>query len=951
MYKSNTLLTCSFFFFIQMLQAQISFTNRNDLLTTSDFHSGVAMGVTDMNRDGKDDIVRMNQGYQLVLEFQNQVDQVFTTLDVGNVDNDSQWSMCVADVDNNGYNDVLAGGAYDNVKIALSNVDGTNYTTTFLPSSTIFTQGSNFVDINNDGHLDVFTCHDDAESRIWGNDGMGNLVMQDDWIDMATTPTSENGGNYGSIWTDFDNDGDLDLYIAKCRSGVTDPTDPERINALFVNDGNGNFTEEAEAFGLKIGWQSWTSDFQDVNNDGHLDCFITNHDHASQLMINDGTGHFVEAENTGINVVGQPVQGVMRDFDNDGFVDILVAGTNQHLFRNNGNLTFTEVSGIFDTNDLESFALGDLNSDGFVDVYGGYAGLYTSPSDIDDVLWMNNGNNNNHLTVNLEGVVSNRSAIGARIEIFGEWGIQVREVRSGESYGIMNSMIQYFGLGTATAVDSVRVKWPSGLVQVETSVSINSTLQLLEGGCVAATPDLEVVGETIFCNGESITINAPAGYESYLWSTGETTPTIQVESQGSFAVTVTNAAGCFGFSNSVVTVVDPPLSPMIEAQDVLSFCEGKSVTLMETANPQATNIVWSNGAAGSSIEVTESGTYSATVSGLCSDFVSSSITVEVWDAGTLPMVTGDTVAVGTPAELTAVGTDLRWYEEATGGTPLAAGNNFMTSPILVSDTFFVENVNVIEPFEIATGGMENFSGTNAYSGDQNANNQIVFDASRAFRLDSVKVYTDLAGARKVLVMNEAFQELNSVIVEIPEGESVIHLGLDIPAGTNLFLTTDAMTNFDSLGMLGPRLQRSNSNVTYPYELSDVVSLKRSNFGTQWYYYFFDWKITIPEIGCASERVPVIALLETDVVATIDFGKSEAVNVFPNPSDGEVTLELKFERRESVQLRITDMTGKLVLENEISGDKMNLDLEDFVKGVYAVQVIHGGDVYVGKVVLR
>ncbi|MDG2418183.1 MAG: FG-GAP-like repeat-containing protein, partial [Saprospiraceae bacterium] len=581
MKKNYVFLPLLFSFFFQTIQAQISFTNSNSILSNANFHSGVAIAVTDMNNDGKDDIVRMNQGYDLTIEYQNQTDEIFTTFNVGNIDNGSQWSMCVADVNNDGFNEVLAGGAYDEVKLAMASGDGASYTTTYLPGPGMFVQGSNFADINNDGFLDVFACHDDAESRIWGNDGMGNLLPQDDWIDMNYDPNSDNSGNYGSVWTDFDNDGDIDLYIAKCRQGVTDPTDPRRINQLYVNDGNGNYSEMGEEYGLAIGWQSWTADFQDVNNDGWMDCFVTNHDHESQLMINDGTGHFIEATNTGIEVDGLPIQGVMRDFDNDGYVDIIVSGSTQHLFKNNGDLTFTEEIGLFDGNEMESYALGDLNNDGFVDVYAGYASIYTSPSSIDDVVWLNDGNSNNHLSVQLQGVISNRNAVGARIEVYGPWGVQVRDVRSGESYGIMNSMIQYFGLGTASEIDSVVVNWPSGIKQTETGVNVNSTLKLIEGGCIADAPILDVIGSTLFCTGESITINAPAGYASYEWSTGATTPSINVTTQGNFSVTVTDVSGCFGFSSNITPIVDPVLTPEIIAEGDVIFCDGETVVLSE----------------------------------------------------------------------------------------------------------------------------------------------------------------------------------------------------------------------------------------------------------------------------------------------------------------------------------------------------------------------------------
>ena len=937
-------------FLFQSVDAQISFTNRNDLLSNADFHSGVAIAVTDMNNDGKDDIIRMNQGNDVKIEYQNQSETAFTTFDVGIMNGGSQWSMCIADVDNNGFNEIFAGGSYDEVKVAMSNGDGTSYTITYLPGPGIFVQGSNFADINNDGFVDAFACHDDGESRIWGNNGMGNLLEHDDWIDMATVPFSDGSGNYGSIWTDFDNDGDIDLYIAKCRQGVTDDTDPRRINVLFVNDGEGNYTEQAGEYGLKIGWQSWTADFQDVNNDGFLDCFVTNHDHASQLLVNDGTGHFTEVANTGINISGTPIQGVMRDFDNDGFVDILVAGGSQHLFKNNGDLTFTEVTGIFDNNDMESYALGDLNNDGFVDIYAGYAGIYTTPSNIDDVLWMNGGNDNNHLAVALQGVISNRNALGARIEIYGDWGIQVREVRSGESYGIMNSMIQYFGLGTATEVDSVIVKWPSGIKQTEYDVNINSTLQLIEGGCLAAAPDLEVVGETTFCTGESITINAPAGYTNYEWSTGETTSSITVTTQGNFVVTVTDGDGCFGFSSNVATIVDPVLNPEIEADGNLVICEGASVLLSEIGAPNAQNYLWSTGATTSSIMATESGNYSVEVTGVCNDYLSNTITVEVHDTPDVPVAIGDTIFAEGTAELTAMGSDLAWYIAASGGLPIGFGTT-LTTPNLTfvgSTTFYVEDRNILVEGITGSVGMENHAGS-PYSGTD-VSNQLIFNALQPFTLDSVKVYTDITAERRILLMDQNGTELASALVNISEGESFINLGFEVPEGENLYLTTDFEINFDNIGQAGPRLQRSSENVNYPYVIADYVSINNSNYGTAWYYYFYDWKISTPTQLCSSERTPVIALLDPNL-PTVDFGKTNDVKVFPNPSKGDMTLELNFEITEQVQLRMTDLTGKVIFEKNTQNPLTLLDLNDFPKGVYMLQVIHAEHVFSGKIVLQ
>ena len=946
--KKIYFLLFTLFFLGQNLFAQISFTNRNDLLTNSDFHSGVAIGVCDMNGDGLDDIARMDEGHLLTFEYQNAQGSMFTTYEHGPVSGGSEWSMCIADVDNNGFNDVITGGAYNDVKLIQANNDGSSYSLSELPGTSLFVQGSNFADINNDGMIDYFACHDDAESRIWGNDGTGVLVEQNDWIDMATNPISDNSGNYGSVWTDFDNDGDIDLYIAKCRQGVTDPTDPRRINALFVNDGDGNYTEMADEYGLKIGWQSWTADFQDVNNDGHLDCFITNHDYQAQLLINDGTGHYNDVSATaGINVGGTPIQGVMRDFDNDGWVDILVAGGSQHLFLNNGDTTFTEVTGLFDNNDMESYALGDLNNDGFVDIYAGYAFIYTNPSNIDDVLWMNDGNTNNYLAVSTTGTISNRNGIGARIEIYGDWGIQIREVRSGESYGIMNSMHQYFGLGTSTTVDSLIVRWPSGLIDVHYDIDINEKLALIEGGCLGPNVAIEALGPTTFCTGESVVLSAPGGFATYLWSTGATTPTIEVTGQGNYSVTITNADGCFSFAQGVSTIVDPELEPLIVESGNLIICGGESVLLSEVNASDALSYTWSNGSTEPSIEVTESGIYSVIAQGLCGDYNSNEIEVQV--VAPSPIGIGDTIFAPGTAELYAEGNNPVWYTELVGGDSIGIGNNFTTPVINETTIYFVEDRDLIEGLDEAVG-KEEHTGGSQYSGNQNSNNLLLFDVFESFVLKSVKVYTDLPGLRKLILIDDNQQVLAEQVIDVEVGENVIELNMEIPVGNNLAFTTEEDHNWNNLGIGGPRLQRSAQGVDYPYLIDNIVSINSSNFGDSYYYYFYDWQIESEDISCVSDRVPVEALLDPSLSAN-DFNQTGEVRLFPNPSNGKVNLEISFEAQNELTIQVIDLTGKVLLENQtLAVDMVGLDLTHLPKGLYMVKVIDGEQIYSGRVVL-
>lgn len=464
----------------------ISFSNGSSALTTVNFYSGVPMGVADMNGDWLDDIVRLNGTDDLYINYQQSLGG-FTESTFNQVGSGNHWSMCIADVDENGYNDIFAGGAYGGLSLMTANGTGTTYSHSNLPQGNIFLQGSNFADIDNDGNIDIFACHDDAESQKYTGDGAGGFSNTPSLLNTATVPSSDNSGNYASIWTDYDHDGDLDMYLSKCRQGAGNPGDPRRINQLFQNDGRGNYTEVAYQASIKDSGQSWLTDFADIDNDGDMDAYVVNHDQDSRLYENNGNGTFTDISAAAglsnvINFTG--IQAFFRDFNNDGFVDLFVTGNSHKMFINNGNKTFTEDGNGFvnGTKFIESCAIGDLNHDGFLDVYGGYANIFNGPSNTPDRLWINDGTpGNNYFVVNPVGTVSNVNGIGAWIEIYGAWGTMVREVRSGEGYGVMNSFSQHFGIGTASTIDSCYVYWPSGIVDRVVTPTHNTFLTIVEG--------------------------------------------------------------------------------------------------------------------------------------------------------------------------------------------------------------------------------------------------------------------------------------------------------------------------------------------------------------------------------------------------------------------------------------------------------------------------------------
>ena len=619
------------------LLAQATFTSRPDLLPYST-HSGNCMAVTDMNGDGRDDIAVLDNSNFLKVLYQN-VDGKFAGFDAGSMGTDQQWGMAVADMDNDGQKDAFSGGFYD----------GQHYLRTMGPGpaaegsveyAEMFMQCTSSGDINNDGWLDVLGCDDNGAPSIWINDGQGNLDVNA-YMDFTTVPASDMSGNYGSCFTDFDNDGDLDLHIAKCRQGVNDPNDPRRWNRLFVNDGSGQYTDQAAAYGAQDQEQTWATDFGDFDNDGDLDMVSIEHSTGTQLFANDGTGHYTNVTTgSGLGVAVFPLQCLMRDLDNDGFLDVLIAGGSEFFFKGHGDGTFSAVEGLFPyTKPMHGFAFGDLDRDGFEDVYANYGNGYVDASENDpDILWRNTPNGNHFFRVRLQGTTSNRDAIGARVTITGPWGTQVREVRSGESYGLVNSFTLSFGLGAHTSVPTMTVRWPSGLVETFNDLHADQTITVVEGTCISPNVAISGIPATVLCPGsDPIVLTASPG-TAFTWNTGAMGNQLTVSQQGNYYA-ITGTGNCITQANLFVWD-SPDETPSITADGPTTICPQDQVVL--TASPAA-GYTWSNGSDLQSINVDAAGSYSVTVQGACGTFTSAAIEVDLLDAPVAPQSSNVTI--------------------------------------------------------------------------------------------------------------------------------------------------------------------------------------------------------------------------------------------------------------------------------------------------------------------
>lgn len=267
------------------------------------------------------------------------------------------------------------------------------------------------------------------------------------------------------------------------------------ITLLYRNIGDGTFARTNVAGVATDLGKTVAAAWGDYDNDGFLDLFVANGNydrgqHRDFLYHNNGDGTFTKIT-TGTIATGNGDSGgaAWADVDNDGDLDLLVTnlgGQNEFFYLNNGDGTFTKIT---QGNLVNSGGAGisavftDYDRDGFLD-------LFVANFNQDNWLFRNKGNSNGWLTVKCVGTASNRSAIGARVRakatIGGKTIWQLREISYGDGVG-NGTLTAHFGLGDATIIETLRIEWPSGIVQELHDVAAKQSLTVTEPVRLQAT--------------------------------------------------------------------------------------------------------------------------------------------------------------------------------------------------------------------------------------------------------------------------------------------------------------------------------------------------------------------------------------------------------------------------------------------------------------------------------
>jgi enediyne biosynthesis protein E4 len=439
-------------------------------------------------------------------------------------------AVCVGDYNNDGFEDIFCTYFGQN-RLYRNNGDGTFSEVTraagLWHSQSRWGAGCSFLDYNRDGHLDLFVsnyvqfsfehapvpgagtnCNWKGIPVVCGPRGMppGTHTLYRNNGDGTFTDVSREAGisdatkNYGMtvVAADLDEDGWPDIYVA-CDSTPS---------LLFMNNRDGTFREEGVLRGAALsddgGEQAGMGvGIGDYDLDGHLDLFKTHFaDDANGLYHNDGTGNFddvTRAARIGVETRYVGWGAAMMDLDNDGYPDLFMVTGNVYpeverklpkyphktpraVFRNLGNRTFEELQdeagpGVAAAHCSRGCAFGDFDNDGDVDV------LIVNLNEPPSLLRNDVAGTHNWIKVKLEGVKSNRSAIGARVLVhFGE-RTQAQAVVSQSSFYSCNDPRLHFGLGSVTVAD-IEIYWPNGLHEMVTRVPANQLITVREGAGV-----------------------------------------------------------------------------------------------------------------------------------------------------------------------------------------------------------------------------------------------------------------------------------------------------------------------------------------------------------------------------------------------------------------------------------------------------------------------------------
>lgn len=753
-------------------------------------------------------------------------------------------------------------------------------------------------DVNLDGWLDLYVVNMNEPNEFWISDGGGGYVdgyapsgALDDLIGM------------GALFIDIENDGDLDLYLTH------DGNQANKLyindGAGVYSEAGAAWGLDLEAQGMGVDAADLNHDgFMELYISNNLpNALFLNPGSPSEEGAALPFANITDAAGVGDSGMGWGT--VFIDHDHDGERDIYVANEFSFspypnlLYHNNGDLSFTDIaSGLPVASPFSGYATvaADFDGNGTEDLLVVNTLVNANPG---CQLFLNDHVENHWIGFDLEGVVSPRDAAGARVVVHAAPDFtRTDQSFLGYGYSACGPLTFNFGLAGHASVDSVEFFWPSGIRTVMADPEVDTYHTVVESACVGVAPDLDWPESVELCPGDSVVLNLPMGWTGDTWTGGESGAGGRVITEaGMVQAMLSSDSGCSVLSPTVEVsqvVAEPPVI-VLDGPD--KFCSGNLRVL--TVLGQHADVLWSNGATTDTLYLASSDTVTVQTTNACGHTdISNLASVSVFALPQDPIVPTAVVSLGAVHTFEPVVLDdavLRWYAPSgltawedmlagvteTLGSFILEGPTFTTGPLGATTGWWVQ-AHAQRDVRNTNGGKLTSSSGGFLDSDSQG---LRFDVHEPIVIESVRMRAETAGPRVVQVSLPQTGEMISKTVVLGAGWNTVELDFALEPGFGYSIKAEG----EELGLWRDNIA---AELDYPYELDGMATIHSTTIpnaaGLGYYYFFYDWAIRSQGLSCASQ--PVLALVEVvDGVSGCTYSFAANYSPFASFDDGSCIL--------------------------------------------------------------
>lgn len=372
-------------------------------------------------------------------------------------------------------------------------------------------------------------------------------------------------------------------------------------------------------------------------------------------------------------------------------------------------------------------------------------------------------------------------------------------------------------------------------------------------------------------------------------------------------------------------------------------CTGDVVTLTATTG---LSYLWSTGDTTKSIVVSAAGTYTCDVTMYCGT-ATASFDLAIDPIASAPTVSNDTtVCAGQSATLAASGNSIHWFNSSM--IEVGVGSSFTTPSLTGTTQFYAQDFSAVAPTLSNAGPSNNLIGGGTFLASTPSPAFLYFDVAAPVVINSVKVYSDSAMNRTLMVLDQGGNLVQGGTFFIPEGEQVVPVNFSVPAGSGYEFRVGTGT--------GPYyLYRNNSGVSYPYtDGTGTVSITGSTVNGA-YFWFYDWQISVESSQCPGPTSMITVNVDPCLGVDENADILSRMSVYPNPNEGQFVFNLDLPGTADFSYVVSDLLGKNIFSKSVQKItglySENIDLKNVDSGIYFISVQLEGKTYVKKIVIE